>query len=333
MTADTPDSSVRLRLPLTIHFEGPSVARHTLTLRDFLLFGREIQAALDRVSRILQGYSDSVQPGRRLSETEKACSLEVVSFHGGGSATLTLDLPPLVQAVLPNYTDIGEEALRTLVAGFDELSEDSLAMPAGYDDGVLLALRDAGKTFDRGIESVSFRLGQQRATKLHVFNRETVQRIAGRIRTPTQNQKVVEGRLLMADFRESNLRCRIHPPIGPPVLCDFDEKLRDSILNALTHIVRIVGEATEVEGEIQILRVQDIEIIDTTDGGGSLGLEMTRFTDKFPTLDELAEERPPRMVGDLVELAEGIWPPEDDVDEFIRSVKKWRKAGGANRSP
>ncbi len=332
MTAEPADVSVRLRLPLTIHFEGPGVARHTLLLRDFLLFGKEIQTALDRVARILQGYTESVQPGRRLADTERACSLEVVSFRGGGSATLTLDLPPLKQAVLPTYTDVGEEALRTLVAGFDELSEDVTELPAGYDDGVLLALREAGKTFERGIERVSFSLGQRRTPKVHVFDRTTVTRIVRRIRTPIQNQKSVEGRLLMADFRESNLRCRVHPAIGPPVLCEFDESTRGAVLGGLTHIVRIVGEATEVEGEIQSLRIQDIELLDSEGSGEPFGLEITRFSDKFPTLDELAEDRQVPAIGDLLALAEGVWPPEDDVDEFIRSVRKWRKAGGAGRS-
>lgn len=332
MVAEPSDDRGRLRLPLIIHFDGPGVARQTLLLRDFLVFGREIQTALDRVARILQGYSDSIQPGRRLADTERACSLELVSFQGGGSVTLTLDLPPLKQAVLPTYTDVGEEALRTLMAGFDELSEDQTELPAGYDDGVLLALREAGRTFERGIDSVSIRLGQQRSAKVHVFDRSTVTRIVRRIRTPIQNQKVLEGRLLMADFRESSLRCRVHPAIGPPILCDFDEGVRDAVLGALTHIVRIVGEATEVQGEIQSLRIQDIEVLDTMAGAEPLGLELRRFEDRFPSLDELSEDRSPPMVGDLAALAVGVWPPEDDVDEFIQSVRKWRKAGGVDRS-
>jgi len=332
MTAEPADVRGRLRLPLTVHFEGPGVARHTLLLRDFLVFGREIQTALDRVARILQGYSDSVQPGRRLADTERACSLEVVSFEGGGSVTLTLDLPPLKQAVLPTYTDVGEEALRTLVAGFDELSEDQAEMPAGYDDGVLMSLREAGRTFERGVESVSFTLGQKRAASVHVFDRSTVARIVRRIRTPIQNQKVVEGRLLMADFRESTLRCRVHPAIGSPILCDFDEGAREAVLSALTHIVRIVGEATEVQGEIQSLRIQDIEVLDAAVGAEPLGLELRRFEDRFPSLEELSQDTPPVVVGDLATLGEGVWPPEDSVDEFIQSVKRWRKAGGVDRS-
>lgn len=55
MTPDPKDQGPHLRLPLAIHFEGPGVARQRLELREFLLFGREIQIALDRVARALQG--------------------------------------------------------------------------------------------------------------------------------------------------------------------------------------------------------------------------------------------------------------------------------------
>ncbi|MCI4352046.1 MAG: hypothetical protein L3K14_01470 [Thermoplasmata archaeon] len=330
MTRDSSDSDASLRMPLTIYFEGPGVARNRLQLRDFLLFGSKIQAALDRVARVLQGEAGSVQPGRRPGDLDLACSLDVVSFRGGGSATLTLDLPVLKQKVLSTYEDVGEEALRTLVSGIESITDADARLPQGYDDGVLLALREAGKTFDRGLDRVSLTLGRERGRIVRVLTRETVSQIVRRIQSPVENQKVIEGRLLMADFRESGLKCRIHPLLGPPILCEFDESKREAVLTALTHIVRLVGEATEVGGEIQSLRIQDVELLDVEGLSGPLGLEVARFGDRIPSLDSLAEERGARTITELTALAEGVWPEEDDVDEFIRSVRKWRREGSSD---
>lgn len=328
MTADRSARHEASRLPLVLHFEGPAVARHRLQLREFLVFGREIQTALDRVARLLQGEEKSVQPGRRLAELERACSLDMVSFEGGGSVTLTLDLPSSAQRVLPTFQDVGEEALRALVAGLDDVSEQTMDLPAGYDDGVLMALREAGKTFDRGIDSVTISLGTDRTRLEHRITRDTVTRIVRRIQTPVSNQKSVEGRLLMADFKDASPKCRVHPLLGDPIVCEFDDTKREAVLSGLTHLVRIVGNATEIEGEIRSLRIQDIEILDGDGVAADLGPPIARFEAKAPSLESLGNEGTAETLTELTAMAEGIWPVEDDVDEFIRTVRKWRKEGG-----
>jgi len=317
---------------LVIHFEGPALSRNTLLLRDFILFCRQVQTALDRVSLILRGYSESVQPGRRLSEVESASSLEVVSFTGGGSANLEVRLPPVEQAVLPTYADPGTEALDALMAGLDAISEDPEQFPAGYDAGVLLSLREAGKLFEHDVERITFRTSIGRKAGVHAFDKQTVARIVRRVQSPTQNQRTVEGRLLMADFREANRRCRVHPAVGEPVTCSFDESTRDLVLASLTHIVRVVGQATEVEGEIQSLHVQDIDVLDGGVVPGPLGLQLTSFGERIPSLEELSREQEPRTVSDLMVLAEGLWPEDEDVEEFIQTVRRWRREGGGERS-
>ena len=66
----------------------------------------------------------------------------------------------------------------------------------------------------------------------------------------------------MGDFKETGLRCRVHPPIGKPVPCLFDEAQKEAVLAAMTRYVRLVGEATEAEGEILSLKIADIEVLD-----------------------------------------------------------------------
>ena len=65
----------------------------------------------------------------------------------------------------------------------------------------------------------------------------------GRAPERTTAQRTIEGRLLMGDFREPDFRCRIHPQVGAPITCTFDETQRESVLAALTRYVRIVGES------------------------------------------------------------------------------------------
>jgi hypothetical protein len=48
----------------------------------------------------------------------------------------------------------------------------------------------------------------------------------GRAPERTTAQRTIEGRLLMGDFREPDFRCRIHPQVGAPITCTFDETQR-----------------------------------------------------------------------------------------------------------
>lgn len=325
MDADAAVSEHSLRLPLRIHFEGPAVDRQRLQLRELLSFGGHIQTALDRVARVLQGEAESTRPGRRPGDIERLCALEIVSVRGGGSMTMTCDLPPVTQTLLGEYTDIGEQSLLALIEGLDDLSNPSLPLPHGYDEGVLIALRDAGKTTNRGVDQVSLTLGRTNRSLTRKFTPDTVRYIAMRMQGPIQSQRVVDGRLLMADFRESGLRCRVHPSIGSPVTCIFDEPQRDAVLAALTHFVRIVGEATEVGGDIQALRIRDIELLDGEGFAASLNLETGKGEEWSPSLDDLASAQGIAPIADIAGLTAGIWPEDESVDEFMRLVRKLRK--------
>lgn len=329
MTNRLDDARTHLRLPLTIRFEGPGVARQRLSLRDLVAFGAQIQIALDRVALRLQGEPDSLLRGRRPAEIEQACSLDIVSVQGGGSVTMVCDLPQRAQQLIGDFRDPGETALRTLVEGLTELAGEGPELPAGYDKGVLLAFRDAGKILDRGgIDQISFhlqdRIGQVTAT----VTDQTYERMTRRIQSPVRNRRIIEGRLLMADFRESGLRCRVHPPLAPPVTCEFEEAQESAILASITHFVRVVGEAIESDGKVQILRIQDIELLDGPDSLGIPGLEAAHFESTIPTIEEIVRASPPKPTEDVLTLAAGIWPETDDIDEFLESVKEWRKEGG-----
>ena len=204
-------------------------------------------------------------------------------------------------------------------------------LPEGYDAGVLLAWRDAGVLFKQGIASIQFSLnhrGQPLDTTYSSGGFENIQR---RIRGPVSNVRTVEGRLLMADFKEHGTRCRVHPSVGEPVLCLFDEDQKDEVLEDILHYVRIVGEAREdpVTGKFNSIKIHDIERLeDREDEAVELlpqGSPLPRDFWQSPTIDELALAQNVQPLTN-VEVLFGTWPGGED-DDFESAIDELRHQG------
>lgn len=305
--------------PLVVRLDGPAVECHRIALRDLVLLGSQLQTAVDRVARVLIGQDDSAKPGRVPSEILECCTLDLVAVEEG-SLILVCDLAGRGQSTL--FEDLGEDALQALIEGVDALKGEG-DMPRGFDAGVLLALRESGKLLDRGIDSISYRLqtrgGEARAT----YSRDTHERVVARIQQPIENRRVVEGRLLMGDFKETGFRCRLHPPAGKPIRCDFGEAQKEAVLGALTKYVRLVGEAREVSGEITSLSIEDVELLDVFPPDASVMDAGTGFFDIAHDLESLAEEQGVRPAVDLDELVGDFWPEDESVDDFLAAVRSW----------
>ena len=319
------------REPLVIHFEGEAVARQRLALRDLILFGNHFQSALDRVARLLRGDPASAVPGRRPGDVERMSALEIVSLRGGGSVTIVCDVPPSAVPPLPNLPDPAGEALRTLVVGLGTIAGEGDTLPSGFDKGVLLSLREAGKVFDKGFSKITLSLPASPSRARVDWTRPAYLEMVRRIQAPVRNRRVLEGRLLMADFRESSLRCRVHPPVGAPVSCEFEESQRDAVLSALTHYVRVVGEATELDDHVQALRIEDIEMLDPDATPGTSGLTRPFSVGPPMSLLALAEAKGARPVQDPNMLFGDFWPEEEDLEEFLHAVARWRREGSDER--
>ncbi len=314
----------KLGTPLTIRLEGPAVKHNRIKLRDFLFFIRQLQNGVDRVARVLSGQSVSVQPGRKPTEIQSACSLDIVEIKGG-SLTVICDLPRQPQESL--YEDLGEEALTHLISGISVFESNQAQMPQGYDKGVLLSWREGGKLFDHGIEKITFDLKTRHGKWASTFTPIIQSQIISQIQEPMENRRTLEGRLLMGDFKETGFRCRIHPPIGKPILCLFEEALKESVLASLTRFVRVVGEATEINGQIQTLQIEDIEIVD---GNGDLESRYERdytFFDAETNLESLAESQQVEEVKEFSQLIGDFWPEDENLDQFIEKVREWRHEG------
>lgn len=319
---------MNLRTPLTIHLEGPAVRHNRMALQDFVLFVRQLQAGVDRVARVLLGQRVSVQPGRKPSEIKSACSLDIIEIRGG-SLIITCDLPIEAQGKL--FDDLGEEALTSFVQGIEAVGRKEHLLPQGYDKGVLLSLREGGKLFDHGVEKITFDLRTRRGNWAPTYTPEVHAHVISLIQEPVENRRQIEGRLLMGDFKEAGLRCRIHPPAGRAIQCTFDEAQKESVLTALTRYVRLVGEATEVEGAIQTLKIGDIEILDQEDEAETIGERGEAFFFAETDLELLAARQGVTAITDFDELLGDFWPEEENLDQFLATVREWRDEG-ENRS-
>jgi hypothetical protein len=321
---DTPN----LRAPLKIHLQGPAVRHHRMALQDFILFARQIQTAVDRVARVLRGQGISVRPGRKPSNIKNTCSLDIVEIKGG-SLTIICDLP--VEGQPEMFEDLGEEALAAFVEGIEAVGGQQSTLPKGYEKGVLLALRESGKLFDRGIETITFDLRTRKGHRSSRYTQEVRARIVERIQAPIESRqtiRTVEGRLLMGDFKTAGFRCRIHPPIGRSIPCTFDEAHKKAVLGALTHYVRLVGEATEAKDEILSLKIVDIEVLDRDAEAEGRGEERrTAFFEGRTDIEVLATQQGVSAVREFDKLLGDFWPEEESADQFIGTVREWRREG------
>lgn len=135
----------------------------------------------------------------------------------------------------------------------------------------------------------------------------------------------------MADFKVHGTRCRVHPSVGDPVLCLFDEEQKDEVLEDILHYVRVVGEAKEdpVTGKISSIKIHDIERLEEYEGEATellpQGTPLSLSFWDSPTLDELLQAQDVKPVTDVNTLLGG-WPGDSD-DGFEEEILRIRHSG------
>lgn len=314
---------------LSVRFEGEAVGAAKIPVDHLMVFLDNITKALRRTGRLLTGDSASVHRGRQPVGVKDEVALDLVLLtEGSPAAVLGFERRQAARA-LPGM-DVGQEILEKSLGGLTAAQGPSDAMPAGYDAGVLMAWRDAGMLFSKGISRIEFTL-QERAAPLKVeFTPAGHERIQQRIKGPETNIRTIEGRLMMADFKEHGTRCRVHPAVGDPVLCLFDQSQQDEVLEDILHFVRVVGEASEdpLTGKISSIKIRDIERLGDREAEGAnllpVGTPVFGNFWESPTLDELAQAQ---HVSPLVDVSAifGTWPGEandgfeDTIDELRHS--------------
>lgn len=338
---------------LVVRFQGEAVQNHRLPLSDLVDFGRQLETAVHRVALVLLGNSNSVHPGRRHADIERAVALEVVAMVPG-SFELHLEQAPQASNTLFN---LGAEALSALVAGFPEVQSQGAPLPRGYDRGVLLAVKAAGRRLGQGIDAIEIGYRAEETSFEASYSLLTQQIITHRLKQKTIELRTIDGQLLMGDFQPTSLRCRIHPPLVRPIVGTFTRELQPRVLDALTRYVRVTGETLESEGVITSMHIHDVRVLGSAEpylpaikAGEQLsaGWEdvvgvaehqpaIPRLQGAFPRLQTGIDER--TDIYRLIEmqgigpvqsahaLRGGYWPDEDEAENFDETVRGWRHEG------
>ena len=314
---------------LTIRFDGKAIGPGKIPVSHLLHFLSSMNKALLRTARLLRGGSGLTRQGRPPRTIVEDVELDLVLLtHGSPTAVLGFE-PSQPNRSLPDM-DFGLEVLETAIDGLARVQEDEsdALLPSGYDTGVMMAWRDAGTLFRKDVSTIEITLNKAASPKSIVFSPAGFERLQTRIKAPQANILTVEGRLLMADFKEHGTRCRVHPSAGEPVLCLFNEEQKDEVLDNILRYVRIVGEGEEdpASGKITGIKIHDIEHLEGFDNEvANLLPQGTPVEASFwesLTLDELAmSQRVQPMTS--VRVLFGTWPAEDD-DGFEKAVDELR---------
>lgn len=316
---------------LKIRFDGKAVGAGTIPVSHLLDFLSNMKKVLQRIGRVLQGDAESVRRGQPPRNIKEEVELDLVLLtHGSPAVVLGFDRNQAARS-FPEM-DFGLEVLKKALCGLATIQEGATetTLPAGYDTGVLMAWRDTGKLFSQDVTKIEFTLRQQAVPITAVFTSEDFRHIQERIKGPQTNVRTVEGRLLMADFKEHGTRCRVHPSAGDPVLCLFDEEQKEEVLEDILCFVRVVGEAQEdpASGKIASIKVQDIERLEGRDDEAvdllPQGTPISRNFWESPTLEELARSQNVQVMTNAQGLLD-TWPGEVN-DGFEAAIEALRHA-------
>ena len=310
---------------LVLRVKGPATKGGRLPLSALLRLGRHIQTAVERVGRVLVGQTDSRRPGRKPHEILQECGLEVVALNRG-SFEIALDLPRAKFETM----DLGVTSVEHLLEGIEGIRLDAKALPPGYDAGVLHSLRGIGEMLGDGIDEIEAEGRTTRFYRAVAFTPAVHERVLGFLRGPVSNQRTVEGRLLMADFRHDGERCRLHPPVGEPISCRFDESLAESVYEHLRRYVRITGEAQEdpLTGKLRSLMIRDIQLV-RMEGEAFDTMDAEVFW-RDKTFEELAGEQGVQSIQRLEDVfgkGADLWETDDEFRAFLAAMESSEAVG------
>lgn len=315
---------------LKIRFDGDAVGPGTIPVAHLRRFLDGMTKALQRTGRVLLGEAESMRRGPHPRSVKDEVALDLVMLTQGSPAAVLGFERRQTETSLPGI-DLGMEILEKSITGLEVVQKADAPLPPGYNAGVLMAWRDAGLLFSSNIARIEFRLRERDKSVVTTFTPEGFARIQKRIKGPQTNMRTIEGRLLMVDFKEHGTRCRVHPPVGDPVICLFDDEQKDEVLEDILRYVRIVGEAREdpLTGKISSIKIHDIEQLEEKEDQAMellpQGTPVSRDFWYSPTLDELAQAQNAGSVTN-VEALFGGWPGDPD-DGFEKEILKIRRVG------
>ncbi len=298
-----------------------------VSVPDLLTLCEEAQRAVTRQAEALEGRK-TLHPGPTSDFIKQECTLELIGLRKG-STTLQFSLAnPQQRLPLPNYRDIGPEVVHELASTIKALgvhrkpADTRKAESRVFDEGVLNSLYKLGSVVEgekpKTLELIAPKMGGQPRISVKI-EKSTRENIAKRLSRPRKAHVQVDGTLDMADFKTGDKRCRIDPPIGPSIVCAFDDELEERIYTLLRRPVRVSGVATIVPqtGKVESLRIDNLDPLP------SLALGEGSFFVSH-SLEQLADLQNVGPIKNSKVLVGGI-PDSEDLDEFLREIYESRR--------
>lgn len=299
---------------LTLKIAGPGVRPGRISVHDLLTVCQHAQTAVNRQAAALEGHK-TLRPGPPVGKVRAECELEVVSL-GKGSAVLGFEQAKS-QRDLPKLAGLGQQAIAAVVTAIDAMSRGK---EEAIDPGVLDSLRSMGELFTNGVRSIEWVVPrrQGRGRIAATFNKKVQERVMKRLRPPTTRPVSLEGVLEMADFKPTDQKCRIHPPLGPAIACTFSPDLSDAVYRVLRQAARIEGEATvnAHTGKTESICIASVTPLDP------LMVNAGNFFTGW-SIDQLIQMQGIEPLRDLRSLAGGL-PDDEDVDEMLADIYQRR---------
>jgi hypothetical protein len=313
---------------LSIRLEGKSVGSGRIPVTHLLQLISQFNKTLHRCGMVLMGKAQSMRKGPTQKSIKEEISLDLVEITHGSPATILGFERSSDQQTLEGI-DFGLEIIEKSLSGLQQLQQAGDELPVGFDPGVLTAWRDLGILFEKGVNEISFFLNHRPRPLESRYNSKGFQRIQERIKGPQANIRTYEGRLLMADFKEHGTRCRIHPSVGDPVLCLFDEDRKEEVLENILRYVKVMGEAKEdpLTGKTISIVLHDIQRLEDREQEGvellPKGTPLPKSFWQSLSIEELAEIQGVKPIDDITMLFGG-WPgePDDGFEQDIQALRQ-----------
>jgi hypothetical protein len=307
---------------LKIKVEGPGVHKKSIAIPDLLKICGSIQTAIHRQAEAMEKPEvPTLRRGPITASAQEETTLELVGITGGSTGLIFQHAKPQRPLPLPGSADFGGDVIAKVTETIRQLSRRK-KVPIDTDPGVLSSLEELADVLERKkITRISLNApghdGVRRPVRA-VINSATRERIRALVKVPTHREYTIEGRLEMADFKEDDKLCRIHPPIGQALQCSFDTELEDQIYGALRKPVRLTGTVriNPNTGKPEEMKIEKLEIVDELLVGAK---------DFFASrsLKQLADAQGVHPLSNPDEL-KGGWPDEENIDEFVDTIYQSR---------
>jgi len=256
----------------------------------------------------------SLRPGPKSLVVYQECTLELTGIEKGSTVLPFVLAKPQQQLPMPELTTFGREVVCEVVTAVKNIGSRR-PRRSGFEAGLLDSLSEMGEVLNKDVTKIEWIVpGNGRRSMKAVFDKRVRDRVLERIKTPSTRTETVEGVLEMADFKEQDHRCRIHPLIGQPIICTFIPEQEQEILDALRKTVSITGKATinPNNGKVESIAIRSLNVTE------QLLIGAKEFH-SGRSIQQLAEAQGVEPLSNPKALVGG-WPDGEDVDEFVEDI-------------